>query len=155
MQRKKAKATTMRLEWHVHLEIEHDRCGASRAEAQGDAGRFGQLNLVARRRVGAHWPWLNAFLIGWQTFEERHAGKRGHARDARRRSRQHHESLGVPGKRHEGHRRAIATIRAAPPSVTSHAHSRTAAGLEREMMCASRRDVWPPPARPADAQPRC
>jgi hypothetical protein len=46
-------------------------------------------------------------------------------------------------------------VRAAPPSVTSQAHSRTAAGLEREMMCAHPRDVWPPPARLADPQPRC
>jgi hypothetical protein len=35
-------------------------------------------------------------------------------------------------------------IRAAPPSVTSQAHSRTAAGLEREMMCAHPQGrVWP------------
>jgi hypothetical protein len=43
-------------------------CGASRG------AKFGVLKAGAR--------WLNTFLIGWETFEERHAGKRGHSRDA-------------------------------------------------------------------------
>jgi hypothetical protein len=98
----RSESDIMRLEWHVCLEMQHHRCGASRIETQGVRGVSGHLNLGALRRVGAHWPWCNAFLIGWETFEERHAGKRGHPRDARRRSRQHNERLGVPGKRPEG-----------------------------------------------------
>jgi hypothetical protein len=45
-------------------------CRASRA------AKFGVFKSAAR------WLWLNTFLIGWETFEERHAGKRGHPRDA-------------------------------------------------------------------------